>query len=357
MPHCDALFRKEAHSMRSSKTFKSLSHEECLHVALRAYVEEGYIGQTVRHYYYKLLSAGAIKLLPQHDTSAKNAYAFVSDLLTEARRNGRFSWNAVIDPGRRAFTYWSYNSLREYILIESHSGFMLDVWRGQSRKLEIWVEKDAMADFVQRDVKEFRIPVYVNKGFGSATVIERAARRYGSGKGWTLLYAGDFDPSGLSIEQVLHTTLKDHGSRPQIVRVTLTREDTYNLPPESALDLKEKDSRTPGFRATYGYQQKGYELDALPAGKLRQKLLAAINTYLDMDAMQQAIELERTIKDRAAKRLEEAMEDFGQDILQHGVETSELALKDQLRYLVEPELYPDVMRTIENGDTWEYCDE
>ena len=104
---------------------------------------------------------------------------------------------------------------------------MLDFWRGQPQRVEIWVEKEAIAELVKNAVRSLRVPVCINKGYGSVTVVKDAAERYGSGKGWTLLYIGDFESSGLDIDRALRDGLKKYGSRPNIVRVTRGHHLTY----------------------------------------------------------------------------------------------------------------------------------
>lgn len=312
------------------KTYWSLSAAECLAVVQRAYIEEGNIAQTVRHYYYKLLSAGAIRLF-NVPNSAKNAYNHVSELLTDARNDGQFPWDAVVDPGRRSFSHWSYGSLSHFMRDQLRAFYRADIWRGQPRKLEVWVEKDGLAEFANRAVERWRVPVYVAKGYASATAAKDAADRYGNGKGWTLLYAGDFDPSGLDIERSLRDTLRSHGVRPEIVRVALTQQDTQQLPAEAALDLKPGDSRTPGFIKNYGARQKGYELDAMPAGQLRRKLEEAVASYMDFDAFAEAVAVERTVIEETEGALRDALGDLDDRIL------ARLPDARLLRYLVDPD--------------------
>lgn len=319
---------------KNDPTFAHASNETCLSHVIQAYKEVG-SGMTLRHYYYKLLSCGAIRLLP-NTKSADNAYKFASRLLTDARQKGLLPWYAVIDPGRRSFTHdYYYRSLEEYVKAESRSAYSLNVWTCQPYNIEVWVEKDAMAEFMNNIVDDLRIPVHVAKGYGSATIVQKAAKRYGDGKDWVLLYCGDFDPSGLDIQRSLQDELAAHGAFPTIIRVTLTQEDTFNLPPQAALELKEGDSRTKAFKKKYGEQQKGFELDALPAAELKRRLMDAINTYMDMEAFEAAIELEESIKEEAADRLEKAMKEFEEDMLENGAPGSTLSLEKQLLYLKE----------------------
>lgn len=316
-------------------TFEHADNETCL-AQVRAVYEASYYGQTLRHYYYKLLSSGALRLLPV-ESSADQAYKWLSRLLVEARETEQLPWAAIIDTGRRSFTYWPNISLASYARSEAHSGYTIDPWRGQKHRLEVWVEKDAMADQVNRVVSDLRIPVYVAKGYSSATLKNETKDRYCDGNQWTLLYLGDFDPTGVDIERELGATLAKYGAHPEIIRVTLTYEETLTLPDFAALDLKEKDPRTAGFRAKYP-GSKGFELDVLSTEEIQQRLLRAIAPYIDQEAFNAALQLEEIIQQEASKRLHQAMSDFSENILRYGAPGCPLPLSEQLRYLQEPEL-------------------
>jgi hypothetical protein len=281
--------------------------------------EEGRIGQTVRHYYYQLQSTGAIQLIADKPTSGKNAYSYVSQLLTEARRSHQLPWEAVIDPGRRAITYPAYESLGQCVEETTSGYYRLDPWRGQPRRLEAWVEKDAMLEFVRRAVEPYRVPVHETRGYASATVIKEAAERYGTGRGWTLLYCGDFDPTGLHIDHHLHDTLQSHGARHEIERVALTLEDTRQLPPVAALEINASDSRAKGFIEEYGPAQRGYELDAMPAHALRDKLIAAVTSRMDMEEYLRAMRIERDVEVHLKDQLRWSLDGFEDSVLQEGI--------------------------------------
>jgi hypothetical protein len=199
----------------------------------------------------------------------------------------------------------------------------------------VWVEKDGMANFLIDTTAHLRMPVYVNKGYGSATVIKDAAERYGNGKGWTLLYIGDFDPSGLDIERNMCDILSSHRCHPEIVRVSLTLEGTRALPQVAALDIKAKDTRSKKFWERYGREQKGYEVDAVPASQLQRMLLEKIHTYIDVSALNDALKLESMVQAEASKKLENAMSRFGNTILKSGIAECNLPYHKQMLYLAD----------------------
>jgi hypothetical protein len=317
--------------MSVEKTYWSADKKTCLDRVMHEY-EQAEIGLTVRHYYYTLLSTGALKKM-DIPNSGQNAYKFVSRLLTEVREEGELPWEAVSDPGRRRHTHRAYDSLTGYVEYESQSGFLLDAWRGQQYRLEVWIEKDAMADYAIRIVNDYRVPVYVAKGFVSTTVKKEAAERYGSGENWIVLYCGDFDPSGVDIERSLREGLAEYGSCPRIIRVALTQEIANQLPSDAALELNWNDKRTKRFVELYGTDQKGYELDAITLEMFRNALLGAVHQYMDVDKYNAALRLEEIIQAEASERLKTAMSDFSNSILAYGVPESTMPLSEQLVYL------------------------
>jgi len=314
--------------------FEHESNETCLTQVLAVY-ERSELGQTLRHYYYKLLSSGAIRLLPV-DNSSEQAYKWLSRILVEAREQDRLPWSAIIDTGRRSFQHWSYSSLESYAHAEARSGYSLDPWRRQRKRVEVWVEKDAMANQINQVVEPLRIPVFVAKGYGSVTLKNDTRKRYGDGSNFVLLYCGDFDPSGIDIERELQATLAEYGAHPIVERVTLKYEETLSLPAFAALDLKERDTRTPAFRAKYP-DSKGYELDVLSTEEIRDRLLLAIGRYFDKVAFDAALQLEESIRQEASLRLAEAMENFSDAILTSGAPGCSLSLAEQLHYLLPAE--------------------
>lgn len=321
------------------KTYKSLDDHACLTYVQKAYVEEGRSGQTARHYFYKLLGYKAISFT-SHKNSSKNAYAYVCRLLVKARESGTLPWSAVIDPGRRYYGDYSTN-LKDYAETKMGSYISLDAWRGQPQRVEIWVEKEAMAALVREMVEILRVPVCINKGYGSSTAIHDAAERYGNGKGWTLLYIGDFDPSGLDIDRALRDCLRKYGSRPNIDRVALTQEDTISLIPMAGISLKKTDSRYKRFVELYGASQQGYEIDSLPVHLLKNKLIEKLSLYMDFDALKKLIELENAVNKQLAKELDGVLNGTVESMLNDGVPGSKLSLDKQMLYLLSKEEYEE----------------
>src|SRR5947209_12351740 len=92
--------REAVKVMRNNATFWHADEDICIQRAIQSFEEEGKVAATIRHYYYKMLSSYVLRVFSQFETSKKNAYNWVSALLTKARDDGDFPWEAVVDNGR-----------------------------------------------------------------------------------------------------------------------------------------------------------------------------------------------------------------------------------------------------------------
>ena len=136
-----------------------------------------------------------------------------------------------------------------------------DVWDTQSCYLEAWLEKDALSGIFMNVLNPYGITLNVGRGYDGWDSIHNAAERYKSQDQVTVLYFGDFDPSGEDMVRSLRERLEELECQPDIVKCALTAEDvrTYHLP---ANVTKQTDSRRQGFVNKYG--DVAVELDAPP---------------------------------------------------------------------------------------------
>src|SRR5262249_15288419 len=129
-------------------TFWHAVNNVCLRVVRQAYQNAWDTPLTVRQYYYRLLSSGALKVDPALPQSKKQAYQFVSRLLGEARDNGEIPWYMIVDNGRRASIYYPDKGLDTYMHGKAYGGYAIDPWRTQEVRPIIILEKDGLLDIV-----------------------------------------------------------------------------------------------------------------------------------------------------------------------------------------------------------------
>jgi hypothetical protein len=125
--------------------------------------------------------------------------------------------------------------------------------------------------------------------------IDKARKRWSTGKGITTLYFGDHDPSGEDMFRSLKERLAELGCYPEMRKCALTHEDVrrYNLPPDFT---KVTDSRRDGFVAKYG--DVSVELDALPRDVLQDRLTAEVEAEMDLDALEETHAAEAADRER-----------------------------------------------------------
>jgi hypothetical protein len=72
-----------------------------------------------------------------------------------------------------------------------------DLWTTQPRYVEVWLEKDALSGIFEDELDDYGVTLNVGRGFdGWSSIREAAARYIEAERQTTILYFGDFDPSG-----------------------------------------------------------------------------------------------------------------------------------------------------------------
>ena len=242
---------------------------------------------TVRQVYYQLVSRQVID-------NTRSQYQMVSKLLVKARQEEFIPWNWIEDRLRkpRGVPMWDdLNSFAESVLYS----YRRDIWAEQPTYFEFWLEKDALSGIFEDVLGEYGITLNVGRGYDGWSSIRNAAARFGDGDGVTVLYYGDFDPSGEDMVRSLRERLAFFGCEPEIVKCALTKDDVirYNLPPDYT---KKTDTRTAAFVDKYG--DMAVELDALPADVLETSIRKNVERYLDMDALERVQLTEQRDKQR-----------------------------------------------------------
>ena len=233
---------------------------------LAEYAEEGH-DLTLRQLYYQFV---ARDLIPNN----QRAYKRLGDVIQKARDAGYISWQSIVDRLRGIYGYNTWDTADDFIHDQADR-FHLDPWRDQERRVQVWVEKDALSGVIQRAANRWRVDYFPNKGYVSASSIWTAARTMMESEcnDWLILHLGDHDPSGIDMSRDIEERLnlytsmasgdRDRGCTPvsvEVRRIALNMDQvrTYNPPPNPA---KLTDSRVGQYLADHG--DKSWELDAL----------------------------------------------------------------------------------------------
>jgi len=257
---------------------------------------------TLRQVHYRLVSRSDVN----HPNTIQ-AYQKLSKWLRDDRLNNIVPWSWMEDRMRVARGWNGWAGLEGFVE-DVRDNYYRDPWQDQSGYVEVWLEKDALSGVFMDVLGEYRATLNVGRGYDGWTSIKRAADRY-RGRGQegiktTVLYFGDFDPSGEDMHRSLEERLMELGAFPELPKVALTYEDAQILPPNFT---KVTDTRRAAFVAQYG--DVAVELDALPVDELRERIRTSVEAHMDMDALEES----RRIQDEERTRLREGLERIFED--------------------------------------------
>lgn len=277
---------------------------------------------TLRQVYYRLVSKQALK-------NVKSEYDRLGRALVNARKLNMIPWDWIEDRLRVPRAVATWESLGDYI-DSVKWGYRRDIWATQNNYVEVWVEKDALSGIFEDVLREYRVTLNVGRGYDGWTSIKNAAARYrnfsyekqharlqaagvemvglADYKPWgrddvTILYFGDFDPSGADMARSLRERIGHFGCEPEVVWCALLRNDItqYDLPPDFT---KAGDTRAVAFIEKYG--DAAVELDALPVAVLRERIKAEVEKCLDLDALAAVREAEGKDQEKLDRVLDSA---------------------------------------------------
>lgn len=221
---------------------------------------------TLRQIYYQLVTRGL-------------NYRQVAYICKFGREQGLISWSGIVDRSRPVYdsgrTFESVNEFLDSIA----DYFNLNFWNGSESHIEIWTEKDALSQVIKEMALPYQVTVRVTKGFLSLS----NKARWGSDD-LTILYFGDFDPSGLLVDEDLQSSNLEwyHFERKALTKQQINQ---YNLP---SIKVNRNDPRAKKYMETYG--NECWELDALPPDVLQKLVKETIEEHVDFVLEQKQLE-------------------------------------------------------------------
>ena len=240
-----------------------------------AYERAGY-NLTLRQLYYQFVARG---WLPNNMQSYKRLGSIIND----ARLGGYIDWNHLVDRTRNLekLAQWATPEIAMDSLARQ---FRTQMWRRQPEYVEVWVEKEALADVVSRPADRWFVPYFPCRGYVSQSEMWAAAQRLMTeeqrGKKTHIIHLGDHDPSGIDMTRDIEDRLWTFGSMVEVHRIALTMDqvEEHSPPPNPA---KLTDARAEGYIEIYGDQS--WELDALEPQMLDGLIEEHILRHLDRD--------------------------------------------------------------------------
>jgi hypothetical protein len=233
-------------------------------------------GMTVRHLFYRLVSAGVIeKTEAEYDGT-------VARLAVDLRRSGVIPFGKIVDGSRLYTAPTTYDGIKDAIA-DTAASYRRSYWRTADRDVEVWCEKDAIRALIEDTTWSLAVPLMVTRGFASESIVQSLAMdTKASGKLRVILSLNDYDPSGSIMLNDILQRARHYARDAQFhcEQVALTRQQVtaFSLPTRPT--KTEKNSHARSFGDT-----ESVELDALDPDILQTLLRTAIERHIDPHAL------------------------------------------------------------------------
>ncbi|MBR2689227.1 MAG: hypothetical protein IKE42_15345 [Aquamicrobium sp.] len=296
------------------KKFRSSSLQtiEQANSILEEYAGDGYT-LTLRQLYYQFVARGLIE-------NSDKSYDNLGGLISDARLAGLVSWTAIEDRGRTCRRPYVQESIAG-ALAEIQEAYSPDLWSDQENYIEIWVEKDALINVIERPADRWQIAYLACKGYLSSSEAWRAGQRFieagDAGKKLHLIHLGDHDPSGIDMTRDNGSRLDLFGAQVEVHRIALNMDQVqaYTPPPNPA---KVTDSRAKEYIQRFG--KTSWELDALEPAVLARLIDDKVRELLDVGSFNAALarrEEERSALEYISDHADDAL-DWARQQLEEG---------------------------------------
>lgn len=249
---------------------------------------------TIRQLHYQFVSRDL------YANTAQN-YNGLSRLISDGRLAGLVSWTAIEDRIRNLEGRQHWDDA--YSMLQSaRSKFLLDRWRNQEWRPEVWSEKDALSGVVAGICSEMCVNFFATRGYTSQSAQWEAGmrlRKYVTeGQRPIIFHLGDHDPSGIDMTRDNRERLEEFAGVPiTVVRLALNRNqiEQYNPPPNFA---KSSDPRFDEYAATHFPDQdrnevQSWEVDALDPDVIVSLIRENIERIRDPEQWEEAIREEK----------------------------------------------------------------
>lgn len=257
---------------------------------------------TLRQLYYQFVAK---------DLIANNVkeYKSLGSLINDARLAGLVDWDAIVDRTRNLAgnTHWSSPSHRLRAAVE---GYQIDKWEDQEYRLEVWIEKEALAGVIERICCELDIDFFSCRGYTSQSEMHVAGERLSGyiadGQKPVIIHLGDHDPSGKDMTRDIDDRLDMFCGKDEVkierIALNIDQVKALKLPPNPA---KLTDSRAKDYIRQFG--KSSWELDALDPKKITAMISKTVAKYRDNGKFDDRIALEQehiAVLEYSYKRLE-----------------------------------------------------
>lgn len=257
---------------------KSLAIIDAANIIIDEYRQQGY-ALTLRQLYYQFV---ARDLIP----NTMRSYKSLGGIINDGRLAGLIDWDAIEDRTRNVSSAPHWDSPAE-IIEGAASQYRRDLWADQERRVEVWIEKEALTGVIARTCRDLDVPYFACRGYVSQSEQWRAYHR-SLDHPLTVLHLGDHDPSGIDMTRDNDDRLNDVFGGDVIIRriaLNMDQVEEYNPPPNPA---KMTDSRFRDYVLQYG--QESWELDALEPSVINELIETHVAEWRDDELFNAALE-------------------------------------------------------------------
>lgn len=254
-------------------------HPKSMNIIVKAneivdeYIQQGFV-LTLRQLYYQFV---ARDLIP----NSIRSYKRLGNIINDARLAGLIDWKHITDRTRNLKKIPSWANPGE-IIQGSADSYHMDLWKDQTYRPEVWIEKDALVGVIEGVCQELDIPYFSCRGYTSQSEMWVAAMRLvtwrNKGSIPIVIHLGDHDPSGMDMTTDITKRLRllaDASIRVKRIALNMDQVEEYNPPPNPA---KSTDARFDRYVEEFG--NDSWELDALEPQVINQLIRDTIEDGL-----------------------------------------------------------------------------
>ena len=259
--------------------------------------------QSVRHVFYRMTDPRLAEPVPK----TEHGYELVQRQCLKLRRSGRIPYGWISDSTRRGYHVATFGGPGDFIQAFADV-YRAQLWTDDLPHVEVWAESRSLAGVLQATCEALAVSLYPAGGFSSATLCYEAAceidRKHRDRA--VVLYVGDYDQSGVLIDQAVERELRAHLTTPlEFRRIAINPYQIayYSLP---ARPPKATDRRRPDI-------QRVVEAEAMPANIMRRIVREAVEDFLPAGALERVKVAEESERDglrRLGRRIDREGMDF-----------------------------------------------
>ena len=223
---------------------------------------------TVRQVFYQSTVRGIVE-------KTEAGYRKVQRALVTLREGGDVEWNWIADNTRWMRKPRTYGSPEDAMRTLAAS-YRKALWKDIDARVEVWIEKDALAGVIVEVTSMFDVPLMVARGYASLSFLHSSATDIEEDAKPAFVYhLGDYDPSGQDAAANIERRLREFAPNADIIfrqiAVLPSQITRWNLPTRPT---KGSDPRAATFA------EKSVELDAITPQRLRALVRTAIERHM-----------------------------------------------------------------------------